>query len=100
MRFKGRSQQIKSVQGLLGVTRDGQDGPVTWSAIQRALEDKKEKTSTIAQEMVYLAEEEIGTAEVNGTNCGPRVDEYKAATWLDPDKGWPWCAAFICWLYL
>tara|TARA_R100000734_G_scaffold19153_1_gene18664 strand:+ start:573 stop:1199 length:627 start_codon:yes stop_codon:yes gene_type:complete len=98
MRFKGRTQAVKTVQGLLGVARDGQDGPVTWRAIQKALEDKKEKVSSIAQEMVYLAEEEIGTAEVNGTNCGPRVDEYKAATWLDPDKGWPWCAAFICWL--
>ena len=48
--------------------------------------------------MVGWAKEEIGVSEVDGTNCGPRVDEYKAATWLDPDKGWPWCAAFICWL--
>lgn len=50
--------------------------------------------------MIALAAGEIGVSEVNGTNCGPRVDQYKAATWLDPKKGWPWCAAFICWLVL
>jgi hypothetical protein len=48
--------------------------------------------------LVQLARAEIGTAEVNGTNCGPRVNEYKAATNLPPDEPWPWCAAFICWL--
>lgn len=54
--------------------------------------------SKLAPEVVRLARQEIGVTEVNGTNCGPRVDEYKAATWLDPLKGWPWCAAFVCWL--
>jgi hypothetical protein len=48
--------------------------------------------------IVEIATKEIGVEEINGTNCGPRVDEYKAATWLDPKKGWPWCAAFICWV--
>ena len=41
---------------------------------------------------------ELGTEEVNGTNCGPRVNEYKAATNLPPKESWPWCAAFVCWL--
>ena len=41
--------------------------------------------------MVELAKKEIGVEEVNGTNCGPRVDEYKSATWLNPKRGWPWC---------
>jgi hypothetical protein len=44
-----------------------------------------------------FARNEIGVTEVNGTNCGPRVNEYKAATWLDPTLGWPWCAAFVDW---
>jgi CHAP domain len=48
--------------------------------------------------IVRIASAEIGVTEVNGSNCGPRVDEYKAATWLDPKKGWPWCAAFVCWV--
>lgn len=48
--------------------------------------------------LVELAAAEVGVSEIDGTNCGPRVNEYKAATWLPADKPWPWCAAFICWL--
>jgi hypothetical protein len=47
--------------------------------------------------LVQIASKEIGVSEVNGTNCGPRVNEYKAATWLDSSVGWAWCAAFVCW---
>lgn len=52
----------------------------------------------LAEKIVELASKEIGTEEIDGTNCGPRVNEYKAATWLPHDKPWPWCAAFVCWL--
>jgi len=48
--------------------------------------------------LLTLATAEIGVAETDGSNCGPRVNEYKAATWLDPRQAWPWCAAFLCWL--
>lgn len=48
--------------------------------------------------LVALARKEIGVEEVNGSNCGPRVNEYKAATNLPPTEAWPWCAAFICYL--
>lgn len=51
----------------------------------------------LPQALVEVARREIGVQEVNGSNCGPRVNEYKAATWLPADKGWPWCAAFVCW---
>lgn len=50
----------------------------------------------LPQALVAAARDEIGTTEVNGSNCGPRVDQYKAATTLDPKQGWPWCAAFVC----
>ena len=100
MNFKGKKEVVKAVQKLLGVSADGVDGPVTWNAILAKLSTKEPiaSGSTIAEKMVSLAREEIGVSEVDGSNCGPRVDEYKAATWLDADKGWPWCAAFICWL--
>lgn len=52
----------------------------------------------LAQKMLELARKELGVEEINGTNCGPRVNEYKAATWLPATKSWAWCAAFICWL--
>lgn len=55
-------------------------------------------SAKLPAELVRLAEKEVGVEEVNGTNCGPRVNEYKAATNLSPGKPWPWCAAFICWL--
>ena len=101
MHFKGKAEVIKKVQNILGLAADGQDGPVTWGAILNALSStSSESTSSdkISTRMIALAEEQIGVSEIDGTNCGPIVDEYKAATWLDPTKGWPWCAAFICWL--
>ena len=100
MRFSGKRELIKSVQRELGILADGLDGPVTWKTIYDQVKGESEKpsSSSIAEDMVNLAKSEIGVSEIDGTNCGPRVDEYKAATWLDPDKGWPWCAAFICWL--
>lgn len=50
--------------------------------------------------IVHIATKEIGIEEVNGTNCGPRVDQYKAATVLPPHEQWPWCAAFVDWCIL
>jgi len=52
----------------------------------------------IKDKIVEVALCEVGVTEVNGSNCGPRVDQYKAATWLSAKKGWPWCAAFCCWV--
>ena len=100
MNFKGKKQAVEAVQNLLGIFADGADGPVTWNAILAKLSIKEPVASgsSIPEKMVALAHEEIGVSEVDGSNCGPIVDRYKAATWLDPSKGWPWCAAFICWL--
>lgn len=51
----------------------------------------------LAPEIVRIATQEIGVAEVDGTNSGKRVREYQAATSLR-GTGWPWCAAFVCWV--
>ena len=117
MEFPSKKQKVKNVQGTLGLTADGVDGPKTWDAIEGAIVKDTPKpaatlttpttpttstasgNSTFAAKLVTLAKKEIGVEEVNGTNCGPRVNEYKAATWLDSTKSWPWCAAFICWLF-
>jgi hypothetical protein len=53
--------------------------------------------SNFIAHFIRIAQAEIGVEEVNGSNCGPRVNEYKAATWLPANKPWPWCAAFVCW---
>lgn len=52
---------------------------------------------SLALALVKIAEKEVGVEELNGTNCGPRVNEYKASTWLPADQSWPWCAAFVDW---
>jgi cell wall-associated NlpC family hydrolase len=104
MDFVGKKQKVANVQKKLGLTADGIDGPKTWNAIEAAvsLKDNTQTASnslSFASKLIALAKKEIGVEEVDGTNCGPRVNEYKSATWLDSTKSWPWCAAFICWLF-
>lgn len=52
-------------------------------------------TPLLPAAIVRVATHEIGIEEVDGTNCGPRVDDYKACTNLPPHESWPWCAAFV-----
>lgn len=47
--------------------------------------------------LIQIALREQGVSETGHTNCGPRVNEYKAATTLPAAESWPWCAAFVCW---
>lgn len=55
-------------------------------------------SAKLPQAIVEVITPEVGVVEEpKDSNRGPRVDEYKAATWLDPNQAWPWCAAFICW---
>jgi hypothetical protein len=58
---------------------------------QKAMKD-------LVSEIVRIAKSQVGVREVGNTNCGEIVNQYKAATWLNPKKGWPWCAAFVCWV--
>lgn len=52
----------------------------------------------LVQAIIRRAKQEVGTEEIDGTNCGPRVNQYKAATNLPSTEAWPWCAAFVCWV--
>jgi len=104
MDFFNKKDLVKSIQKKFNLIQDGVDGPATWKAIvDYCLPTVKvpavSNSSKLANKMVSLAQKEIGVEEVDGTNCGVRVNEYKSATWLDSTKGWPWCAAFICWLF-
>jgi hypothetical protein len=62
------------------------------------VENDRQAMKNLSKEVIRIAKAEVGVREVADTNCGERVDQYKAATWLDPKKGWPWCAAFVCWV--
>jgi len=56
--------------------------------------------STLREIMVSLAQSKVGVKEhPKNSNRGKQVQEFQAATWLE-GTGWPWCAAFICWLVL
>lgn len=52
----------------------------------------------LAPKIVKITSAELGVLEVpKNSNCGPRVNQYKAATNLNPKEAWPWCAAFVDW---
>ena len=52
----------------------------------------------LREEICRIAKAEIGVEEIDGTNTGERVNEYKAATNLPSKASWPWCSAFVCWV--
>lgn len=46
-----------------------------------------------------IARREVGVSESpRGSNRGPRVDQYQAATWLNKKDWGAWCASFVCWV--
>ncbi|MES2597201.1 MAG: CHAP domain-containing protein [Verrucomicrobiota bacterium] len=50
----------------------------------------------LASLVIQFAKVEIGVEEhPRGSNRGPRVDEYQAATWLKKKDWGAWCAAFV-----
>jgi len=86
--------------GFYSGTTRGRPGPKTKAAYERYLGgvERSGDTSDLARRIVELAAAEVGVREVpRNSNRGPRVEEYQRATWLD-GTGWPWCAAFVCWL--
>ena len=44
-----------------------------------------------------VAASQIDVRELTGHNDGQAVERYLAVTGLG--KGYPWCAAFVCWVY-
>ena len=90
--------RIRRIQRILGaqVTADGILGPVTLAALGQRLRPHTAEPGEFATLIAATAEAEIGVSEEGGNNIGERVNTYKAATWLDPEKPWAWCAAFVC----
>lgn len=51
-----------------------------------------------ASAVIRVATQEVGVEEDPiGSNTGPRVRDFQAATSL-PGTGWPWCGAFVQWV--
>lgn len=54
---------------------------------------------TPGERAVLIAEAEVGVTEQPvGSNTGPRIREYQAATTLE-GTFWAWCAAFVQWVW-
>ena len=114
MDFKDKEVIVRSVQRSLNLEDDGIDGPLTWQTILNKINTStgqsgatkpniapanKDGAMSLVKKLIELARDEVGVREIGDTNCGKRVNEYKGATYLDSTQGWPWCAAFICWLF-
>ena len=52
--------------------------------------------SLFIDNLIAIAEAELGVKEVGTSNRGPRVDDYQRATWLEQKDWGAWCAAFVC----
>lgn len=52
----------------------------------------------VGQQMVALAQREIGVSETGGNNDSSRIREYRSATAGAEDTPGPWCAYFVSWL--
>lgn len=51
--------------------------------------------------ILEVASNEVGVVEVpRGSNRGPKVDLYQAATWLKREDWGAWCASFVCWVLM
>lgn len=54
---------------------------------------------TMTEQALDRAESQVGTTEAPpGSNRGARVQSYQSSTTLG-GTGWPWCAAFISWVW-
>ena len=54
--------------------------------------------SAAGTKVLGVAKGEVGNREQpDGSNKGPKVNVYKAETWLPASEGWPWCVAFWQW---
>jgi hypothetical protein len=88
-------QRGLKASGYYKGTCKGRPGPRT----KESLDDYLAGTRTpIAQKLIDYARAELGVRESPvDSNRGTDVYRFQKSTWL-AGSGWPWCAAFICFL--
>lgn len=95
--IKELAQEHLKANGFYHGAIDGIWGPISQKA-EQDYRSSRAKVSDFAKRLVELALAEVGVREEpKNSNTGPRIREYQSATWLE-GTGWPYCAAFICWL--
>lgn len=81
---------------------DGIVGRQSWGALFGAVEvPMMAPEGALLARVVRIARQQVGVLEVPlGSNRGPMVDQYIRAAGLEPKNGsYPWCAAFLCWVF-
>ena len=53
-------------------------------------------SAELIDELIKIADAQVGVREGAKNNTGARIVEYQGATWLAPGA-WAWCAAFTSW---
>lgn len=54
----------------------------------------------LALSLMKIAQKEVGTIDIDNDNTGDEIIKYHRSTWMPEEsnqKGYPWCAAFVCW---
>lgn len=93
--FQARNTDTRS----RALTQDGKVGPSTWAALfgnATVVFPPSGGPSPFAMRVIAMAAAETGTQEIpDGSNAGPRVEEYLRSVGLG--KGFAWCMAFVYW---
>jgi hypothetical protein len=88
---------IKWLNRLFAASQNGPAPTLPSSSSPSKTSSTSAPSITPLQKLVQIAEKEIGRKETAGSNRGPAVRKYQAATNLDPGA-WPYCAAFCAWI--
>lgn len=87
--------RICAIQSKLGVTIDGEIGPVTLAAIEKALGIVPSMSNWYA-----IAMSELSVKEIAGDADNPRIIEYHLETTLKATSDEvPWCSSFVNWCF-
>lgn len=81
---------------------DGIVGRQTWAALFGVADAPAVgPAGPLLEHVLRVARQQVGVMEQPpGSNRGPMVDQYIRAGGLYPERGsYPWCAAFLCWVF-
>jgi peptidoglycan hydrolase-like protein with peptidoglycan-binding domain len=94
----GTQAAVMSFQGSRGLSVDGVVGPQTWHALETgapAVSGPGPVSGSVRQNILSVAESQIGTLEYNDNNTGP-CEKYPNYFGRGSES---WCADFASWVY-
>jgi len=91
------TEKIKELQKKLGVTADGDWGPISQAAFEKALKPISAPAANGRQSPILIALEDYGTKEIDGSMNNAKIMQYYrdvGQTWITSEDV-AWCAAFV-----